>query len=326
MNVAFITENGFNGKLPSNFPNMRTEMAWIHALNADNYHISQYELIKGYDVVLVIFPKGGVNLNSEGIELVNTPNRYSNFYEVPFISNLKKHNKKVCYVQEGPVWYVNDFSIKDQFNYYNQVFECDIIFSHNREDKNWYEGWFPNKRVEVIPTLLIEELIKDIVPKPENKAIIGGNFCRWYGGFQSYLVAEEFHYPIYVPSMHNRRPNEDQVPNLIHLPYMQWIDWMKTLSTFKYAVHMMPTVAAGTFSLNCAYFGIPCIGNKNVDSQLLCHPNLSVDPEDILTARNMAKVLYSDKEFYDICSRESKERYKRFSVDKWKEKMYSILE
>jgi hypothetical protein len=325
MNVAFITENGFNGKIPANFPNMRTEMAWIHALNADNYHIFQHEAVKGYDVVMVVFPKGGVNLNSEGIELVGRPNKFDTFYDMPFIINLKKHNKKVCFIQEGPAWYVNDFSVRDQFNFYNQLFECDILFCHNSYDVNWYQGWFPEKNVFPISTLIIEDLVKDIVPKPEEKAMIGGNFCRWYGGFQSYLVADEFKCPIYVPSMHNKRPGEDQVPNLHHLPYMQWIDWMKTLSTFKYAVHLMPTVAAGTFSLNCAYFGIPCIGNKNVDTQKTCHPRTSVEPEDTLNARKIAYELYSDKDFYESCSKECKDRYKHFSIDNWKDYMYKVL-
>jgi len=43
----------------------------------------------------------------------------------------------------------------------------------------------------------------------------------------------------------------------------------------------MLTIAAGTFSLNCAYFGIPCIGNEKVDTQRLCFPELSVDVENI---------------------------------------------
>ena len=38
MKIAFITEMGFEGKIPSNHPNMRTEFAWMHALNADHFH------------------------------------------------------------------------------------------------------------------------------------------------------------------------------------------------------------------------------------------------------------------------------------------------
>ena len=74
---------------------------------------------------------------------------------------------------------------------------------------------------------------------------------------------------------------------------------MKQLATFKYAVNMMPTVAAGTFSMNCAYFGIPCIGNEKVDTQNTLFPELAVDVEDVHSARHLALKLRTDKDFYE---------------------------
>jgi hypothetical protein len=74
----------------------------------------------------------------------------------------------------------------------------------------------------------------------------------------------------------------------------------------------MPTIAAGTFSLNCAYFGIPCIGNEKVDTQRLCHPDLSVDVDDLKSSREKAKKLRNDKDFYLHCSKESKKNYKKY--------------
>ena len=89
---------------------------------------------------------------------------------------------------------------------------------------------------------------------------------------------------------------------------------------------MMPTVAAGTFALNCAYFGIPCIGNEDVDTQSICHPNLSFNVSDIHTARMMANVLKGDLEFYDKCSKVAKEAYHTFySVDVWKNRIKNYL-
>jgi hypothetical protein len=97
-----------------------------------------------------------------------------------------------------------------------------------------------------------------------------------------------------------------------------WSEWMQNLSTFKYAVHMMPTVAAGTFALNCAYFGIPCIGNQDVDTQLLCHPSLSVAVNDLESARELAIQLRDDKEFYNQCSEMAKDNYEAcFSKEIW---------
>ena len=144
------------------------------------------------------------------------------------------------------------------------------------------------------------------------KVIIGGNFARWYGGFQSYLVADEFKVKKWTQESHAKRENEDQIPDLNHLPRLTWIEWMKTLSTFKYAVHLMPTIAAGTFSLNCAYFGIPCIGNEKVDTQRLCHPDLSVDVDNVEKARKVAKQLKEDKEWYRHCSKMAKWNYHQY--------------
>ena len=318
MKIAFLTEMGFRGKIPSNHTNMRTEFAWMHALDADHFNIVEYSQVSGYDWVMLILPKGGVSLNAEGIRLDNKPNRYSELYTKPFVNDLKTRNKKVAYV--------NDFSILDQFNFYNQLAECDVIFAHNEYDIGWYEGWFPGKPVTNIPTLMIEELIQSITPTFEPRTMMGGNFCRWYGGFQSYLVATEFEVPIYVQTSHCSQPGEEQVPNLNILPRLVWIDWIKALSSFKYAVNMMPTVAAGTFSLNCAYFGIPCIGNKRVDTQRLCFPFLAVDAEDTSTARKLATRLTTDQAFYDDNSKLAKLNYKKyFGIDIWKEKMYKQL-
>jgi hypothetical protein len=182
----------------------------------------------------------------------------------------------------------------------------------------YYKGLFPNKKVRPIGTLMIDTLVKDIQPTKEDKAIIGGNFARWYGGFESYMIADNFGVPVWAQTSHAMRENEGMNGALNHLPRMMWSEWMAVLSTFKYAVHMMPTVAAGTFALNCAYFGIPCIGNQDVDTQLLCHPSLSVSVNDLEGARELAIRLREDKEFYNQCSEMAKNNYEAcFSKELW---------
>ena len=90
---------------------------------------------------------------------------------------------------------------------------------------------------------------------------------------------------------------------------------------------MMPTVAAGTFALNCAYFGIPCIGNMDVDTQMLCHPATSVMVHDLESAREMAIMLKEDTEFYDKCSKQAKENYRElFSQEVWTERIKNYLQ
>ena len=322
MKVAFISENPFNGKISSHNENMRTEFAWMNALNADHFNIQNYQNVEGYDQVLIIFPKGILNLNAIGSKVSNNTNPATELLAQPLIKTLKNQNKKIHYIQEGPSWLFNDYEIIDQFNFFNLLSEVDSIFAHNEHDCKFYKGLFPNKTVSVIPTLLIEELIKDIIPKPEDKVIIGGNFARWYGGFQSYVVAEEFGVEKWTQESHAKRINENLIPDLNHLPRLTWIDWMRSLSTFKYAIHLMPTVAAGTFSLNCAYFGIPCIGNEKVDTQRVCHPDLSVDVDDIEKAYMLAKRLKEDKGFYEMCSKTAKANYEKYyGIETWREKI-----
>ena len=324
--IIFLSEMGFEGKIPPNHTNMRTEFAWMNALNADHNNLHLFEQVRDYDFVFLILPKGKLNLSAEGSKIADIPNPVSNLYASNFIDVLKQYNKKICYVQEGPNWWFNDYNIVDQFNFYNILSKCDIIFSHNEIDERFYKGLFPNTKVESIKTLLIEELIKHIKPTKENKVIIGGNFARWYGGFQSYIVANEFNCEKWAQESHAKRELEHNIPDLNHLRRMPWAGWMNTLSTFKYAIHLMPTVAAGTFSINCAYFGIPCIGNIKVDTQRYCHPELSVAVDDVQKARKLANRLANDKDYYELCSNRCKKLYKEhYDLKLWKQRMHNIL-
>ena len=82
----------------------------------------------------------------------------------------------------------------------------------------------------------------------------------------------------------------------------------------------------GTFSLNCAYFGIPCIGNEKVDTQKICHPNLSIDVDDVEKARTLAQRLKEDKEFYLKCSNEAKLMYKNhYDIKEFKKIIKTLL-
>jgi hypothetical protein len=77
----------------------------------------------------------------------------------------------------------------------------------------------------------------------------------------------------------------------------------------------MRTHAAGTFALNCAYLGIPCIGYKGLDTQETLHPQLSVNIGDIELANSLAIRLRDDKEFYNYCSQTAKDNYKIFYTE-----------
>lgn len=322
MKNIFLTEGGWQGKIPQDHLNMRNDSAWMYLLDAPHVPINYFNQVRDYDNVFIMFPKGNLNLNMIGVEITDEVNPVSPLLAQNIGKVLKQQNKKVHYIQEGPTWLFNDYSIVDQFNFYNLLSDMDTIFAHNDFDIKFYKGLFPTKTITTIPPIMIHYHLNKIKPNPTNKVMIGGNFARWYGGFQSYIVADEFGVEKWIPNSHAQRKNEDQIEDLNHLPRLTWLDWMKTLSTFKYAVHLMPTAAAGTFSLNCAYFGIPCIGNEKVDTQKICHPNLSVDVEDIEKVRILIKRLKTDKDFYTECRNSSKENYtQNYNIEKWKKEL-----
>lgn len=83
----------------------------------------------------------------------------------------------------------------------------------------------------------------------------------------------------------------------------------------------MRTHAAGTFALNCAYLGIPCIGYEGLDTQMICHPDLTVEMGDVTKAKELAKKLRKDEEFYVYCSNVTQMMYsEQYTEEIFKEK------
>ena len=160
-------------------------------------------------------------------------------------------------------------------------------------------------------SLMIHDAIGKLETVDRQGVIVGGNFVSWYGGFDSMIIAKELSRGsnVYAPSMGRKQPLEDQL--VTHLPYVNWKQWIHELNKFKYGVHLMRTHAAGTFALNCAYLGIPCIGYKGLDTQMLCHPDLTVEVGDLISARNISLKLRKDEEFYLYCSKLSKDMYNK---------------
>ena len=298
--IAFFSESNFEGKIPRNFENMRTEYAWYVALDAIHHHIGQLQTLpdKHYDLGIVIIPKK----NIEEIMMF------------PMIEQMKRVCKKVGFMQEGPHWYFQDYPMEQQIWFYNTLMEMDVLFCHNEIDVTYFKGITGKKQVYQMPSLMITDHIKPSEEKKET-AIIGGNMVRWYGGFDSYIIAQEFSCiedtPIYAPSMGRKIEREDEL-GINHLPYMNWLQWQTELSRHKFAVHLMTTHAAGTFALNCAYHGIPCIGYSGLDTQHKLHPRLTVDYGKIDWAKEKARRLVKDEKFYGVCSNEAKENYNRF--------------
>lgn len=288
MSIAFFTEMGFHGKIPRTHNNMRTEFAWMVALNAVHYNIKNVPN-KIYDLGITIIPKNNPQFD---------------------LKKLKKYCNKVAVMQEGPHWYFQDYTLENQIKYYNTLTSADIIFVHNKADKIYYEGLTGHSDVRVMRSLMIEDAIGSLKEVERQGVITGGNFVSWYGGFDSYIVANSQFEQVTAPTMGRKQEGEEQLLSL--LPYMTWKEWIHKLNEFKIGVHLMRTHAAGTFALNCAYLGIPCIGYKGLDTQELCHPELTVKIGNLGHAQELIKELNNNSGFYNECSKQAVNNYNTY--------------
>ena len=295
MKITFFSESQVRGKVPRDFENARTEFGWSIALDAEWCPIGQAPSDK-CDLGIVIIPKNNPNIN---------------------IQTFRSYCDKVAVMQEGPNWYFQDYTIDKQFQYYNSLMDADWVYCHNESDVNYYLG-LGCKDVRVMRSLMITDYL---IPRNEwgNATIIGGNFVSWYGGFDSYMVAREIGHPISAPSMGRKQEQEDLIEDINYLPYMNWREWINCLSQYNIGIHLMRTHAAGTFSMNCGFHGIPCIGYKGLDTQEILHPMTSVKVGDLQGAIEIAERLKENKEFYDLCSETSLKRFNSFyTEDAWK--------
>ena len=306
MNIGFFTEGNYQGKIPRNHPNMRVDVSWICALNATHHSLpTLHELPDNlYDFGIVIIPK-----------------KRKHLLNYPLLNHLKRVCKKVATMQESTYYYWQDDPIEEQIWYYNFIMEVDLILCHNEPDLKYYRG-ITNKRCEIMPTTMITDHIKTSDVKTDS-VMIGGNFVSAYGGFDSYMVAREVTDNIWAPTT-GRMKEEERGMDINHIDWVLWLDWMYELSKHKYGVQL-GTAAAGSFNLNCAYLGIPCVGYNNVNTQVKCHPNLSVGVGDIEEAKKLI-VNLKDKDFYNQCSKESRTLYdNEYSEKVFLEKVNGVL-
>ena len=308
MKIGFFSEAGYEGKVPRNYDNMRTDVAWVCALGATHHPIPKLRSLPDnlYDVGVMILPKNRKPL------LEWFPNSV--------LENYRRVCKKVTIMQESYYNYWQDSPINEQIWYFNFITEMDLIFCHNDIDLLYYNG-LTNVRTELLPSVMITD---NIVRRNEwgGGVIIGGNWVWAYGGFDSYQVAQEITDDITAVTTGRMKPEEEQI--LKHLPWMMWSEWIKSLSQFNVGIQL-GTASAGTFNLNCSFHGIPCIGYSNVNTQNILHPLTTVEVGEMDKAKELARRLKDDK-FYKLCMDTTLKRYEKYySEDKFLENMKRIF-
>ena len=302
MKIGFFSEAGYEGKVPRNHPNMRTDVAWVCALDATHHPLPKIETLPDnlYDVGVMILPK-----------------KREMLLEYPLLEQYRRVCKKVTVMQESYYNYWHDSPIAEQIWYFNFIASMDLIFCHNDVDLKYYNG-LTNVRTELLPTVMITD---GIVVRNEwgNGTIIGGNWVKDYGGFDSYQVALELGNPITAVTTGRMKPEESEVLN--HIPWVLWREWIDILSQFNVGVQL-GTAAAGTFNLNCSFHGIPCIAYSNSNTQRILHPLTTVELGEIDKAKDIANKL-KDEKFYKLCMDTTQKRYEMYYTE---EKFFSHTE
>ena len=297
MRIGFFSEAGYEGKVPRNYDNMRTDVAWVCALDATHHPKAKLRSLPDnlYDVGVMILPKNRKPL--------------LDWFPNPVLKEYRRVCKKVTIMQESYYNYWQDSPIAEQIWYFNFITEMDLIFCHNDIDLLYYNG-LTNVRTELLPSVMITD---NIVRRNEwgDGVIICGNWVWAYGGFDSYQVGLELTDDITAVTTGRMKPEEEQV--LKHLPWMMWGEWIKTLSQFNVGIQL-GTASAGTFNLNCSFHGIPCIGYSNVNTQDILHPLTTVEVGDIDNAKHIARKL-KDEKFYNLCSETTMKRYETFYTE-----------
>tara|TARA_Y100000592_G_C5452092_1_gene309299 strand:+ start:110 stop:1048 length:939 start_codon:yes stop_codon:yes gene_type:complete len=291
MNIAFFTEGSYKGKIPRNTP-MRTDQAWVCALNATHHCVFQLnEVNQKYDIGVVIIPK---EKNREHLSSQN----------YPLINNIKNICNKVIIMQEGCHWDWMEDPVPTMVWFYNQLLEADMILCHNEADKLYYQG-MTDKPTMVLPTLMIEDNIK--IASKEDRVFVAGNWHLTYRGFDAWVISNEFDLPKYGFKAGKYKEGED-INGINYLPWMDWYSFMYELSKCKYGIQTYQS-SAGQFPLNCAYLGIPCIGYDDVNTQIDLFPDLSVKRGNLLHARRLANNLQNNLDFYNKVSIKAKKLY-----------------
>ena len=297
MKILFLSELGHTDKVPRDYRHMRTEFAQMCALQSDHLPITQIQDYQGgnYDHVILLISK--------------TLQLREFLLTFDLVETVRQFGKKIWFMQESTSWIHQTMKLPHQVTHVNILNSVDGILSENVTDYKYYRGVAPNTPVHTIPTLMIEDYLLDArKTEKQNKTMIGGNCSDWYGGFDSYLVADVYKNKIDMPRIRNT-DFHDQLPRLSIIPHIEFTDWIYKLSEYKYAVHLMPAITAGTFCLNTAFLGIPCIGYEESDTQRICQPDLSVGLYDIEKAKALAVELKNNESFYNECSRKAIENY-----------------
>ena len=214
----FITELGFEGKVPKEHTNLRAAETWIKYL--DSYHINLFKVLKEDKVYRgtcwLIIPKG--------LKAVH----FLMQHHQDLISNLKTKFDKVYCIQEGETTFWNHYSVAIQVWIYLQFQASDKIYTQNTYDIKYLKGLFPDNNFGILRSVLDDSVLdKNNFKSKQDKVILPGPYTIEYHGFVQTCIAHHTNCTIDIPPMGNSRMPKDSWDmadnvGVNYLDYMMW--------------------------------------------------------------------------------------------------------
>jgi hypothetical protein len=157
----------------------------------------------------------------------------------------------------------------------------DFFLAHNLADWSYIQG-LTKTYCDIIPTLYDNKHIAKPKPVSERDGVmVMGCPGTWYNAMPAIKACLDIDVEhIGMPHV-GRLAQSDfdwlkQFPQITIYPFMPWDQWTEVLSTYKIGINLMTARAAGSFNLNCAALGLPCIGYDDLDTQKLHSPNHTI--------------------------------------------------
>lgn len=280
MNIAFVTEMGFFGKLPKNFKDFKTVESWIYGFDATNIPFNKLATVdkSQFDLFIVIVPKKNIGVCKELLTCMPL--------------------EKTAVMQEGPCYYFQDFGSEDVLNYELLLSKCKFLLCHNDRDTNYFRQFNP---VCVRLPTCCDTHLKFEREKYSKDALMFGTLGSWYNGQTSYRILKETGFSVWMPQMGRFKADEGiqtTSKGIKVMAYSNWFEFMESIKNVSVACHMMPTVAASSYAINCAMLGIPCICAPSDIAWDLFPMTTCRDPYDFVMGSVLAKKLVDDKQFY----------------------------
>jgi hypothetical protein len=180
-------------------------------------------------------------------------------------------------MQEGPINLFENWTAHEQYDWLNILDSVDFLLTHNLNDRAYIKNITKNKNpTYVLPTLFDGSLMPPPLPMDERRGVmIMGCPGQWYNAMPAIKTCLDLGIKrIGIPGM--GRITDDfrefcKEKKIEIYSWIQWADWLDVLKTYTFGINIMTTRAAGTFNLNCAALGLPCIGFYDLDTQINCH-------------------------------------------------------